>query len=86
MHPVTNYKASKNKTNKTRQYRTLFLNKQNSNNNNNKTHTHTQNTHTHTHTHKRKWDEITRPHPVPFHFKRNINQSYDQKDAISLIT
>ena len=83
MHPVTNYKASKNKTNKTRQYRTLFLNKQN-NNNNNKTHTHT---HTkHTHTHKRKWDEITRPHSVPFHFKRNINQSYDQKDAISLIT
>ena len=48
MHPVTNYKASKNKTNKTRQYRTLFLNKQNNNNNNNKTHTHThtQNTHT----------------------------------------
>ena len=82
MHPVTNYKASKNKTNKTRQYRTLFLNKQNNNNNNNKTHTHTHKTHTH----KRKRDEITRPHLVPFHFKRNINQSYDQKDAISLIT
>ena len=50
MHPVTNYKASKNKTNKTRHYRTLFLNKQNNNNNNNKTHTHT---HTHTHTQKK---------------------------------
>ena len=48
MHPVTNYKASKNKTNKTRQYRTLFLNKQNNNNNNNKTHTHTHTKHTHT--------------------------------------
>ena len=48
MHPVTNCKASKNKTNKTRQYRTLFLNKQNNNNNNNKTHTHTHTKHTHT--------------------------------------
>ena len=65
MHPVTNCEASKNKTNKTRQYRTLFLNKQN-NNNNNKTHTHTQNTHTHT-----KENEMKLLVPTPFLFILN---------------
>ena len=49
------------------------------------------NTHTHTHIYtkkdkKRKRDEITRSRPLPFHFEQSINQSYDQWDAISLIT
>ena len=35
IHPVTNYKAIKNKINKTRQHKTIFFNKQNNNNNNN---------------------------------------------------
>ena len=55
-----------------------FFNKQNKN----------KKTHTHTHKWQKKENEmkLLAPAPFPFHFERSINQSYDQWDAISLIT
>ena len=67
IHPVTNYKAIKNKINKTRQHRTkIFFNNQNNNNNNNKNSI------------KENEMKLLAPAPLPFHFERSINQSYDQ--------
>ena len=58
----------------------FYFNKQNKN----------KNTHTHIHTQKKTKKEnemkLLAPAPLPFHFEWIINQSYDQWDAISLIT
>ena len=58
----------------------FYFNKQNKN----------KNTHTHIHTKKKTKKEnemkLLAPAPLPFHFEWSINQSYDQWDAISLIT
>ena len=59
----------------------IFFNKQNKN----------KNTHTHTHTHTKKTKKenemkLLTPAALPFQFERSINQSFDQWDAISLIT
>ena len=72
IHPVTNYKAIKNKINKTRQHRTFFFKT-------NKTTTKKQ-THTHTKKKGRKENEmeLLAPAPFPFHFELSITQSYDQ--------
>ena len=48
-------------------------------------------THTHTHTHTKKTKKenemkLLAPAALPFQFERSINQSFDQWDAISLIT
>ena len=50
-------------------------------------------TKTHTHTHKKKQTKkkknemkLLTPAPLPFHFEWSANQSYDQWDAIFLIT
>ena len=77
IHPVTNYKAIKNKINKTRQHKKFFLT--------NKTATRTtKHAHTHTQTQKKKKKKkenemkLLAPAHLPFHFKQSINQSYDQ--------
>ena len=54
IHPVTNYKAIKNKINKTRQHRTFFLTKKTATTATTK-HAHI---HTHTHTQRKKENEI----------------------------
>ena len=91
IHPVTNYKAIKNRINKTRQHRTsFFFNKITTT----KTHTHTEKKPKQTTTKKKKKKEkkkekemkLLAPAPLPFHIERSINQSYDQWDAISLLT
>ena len=69
IHPVTNYKAIKNKINKTRQHRAkkfFSTNKTTTTtkkNNNNK---------------KEKEMKLLAPASLPFCFERRISQSYDQ--------
>ena len=83
-----------NKTNTHTHTHTHTHTQTNTNTNTNKQNTHThkhkhKQTNTNTHTHKDKKEnemKLLAPAPLPFHFERSINQSYDQWDAISLIT
>ena len=67
IHPVTNYKAVKNKINKTRQHRTKFFLTI-------KTTATTTTTTKKTIKKKTRWNYSL----PPFHFERSINQSYDR--------
>ena len=74
IYPVTNYKAIKNKINKTKQHKTkntVLTNKTTTTKKANK---------------KKNEMKLLALAPFSFHFERNVNQSYDQKDVTSLIT